>query len=398
MLITYDRNLGDWFAGGRFLSDSPRPASPILSKRRTPARRQLPLRRAVNPPFSALRLPSPPPPHRAPANVRPPLPDVHLRSDPAVRRGCVRDLPVGRPGADRAGDSKGPFRGGQSRRRSGLFGGRRWLARPGVRQAGDPAEWRPDGASRRRVGARRAALFYVHPTTYLDTDRWNAPLDAGGDTAFRTNLFVQSQASAFNGVAQVWAPRYRQAAYGAFLLKSEDAEKALDLAYRDVAAAFDEFVKEAGDRPIILAGHSQGALHLERLLREKIAGKPIAQTDGRGLCRRLADQHGFRPSRARTAGLPRADETRCILSWMTFGDPPNPEFMFANGRRPRASAAAKRDARRTCSASIRSRACRTAPLRRQDNSGTLVPSADLTLGDAAARRCRRPLRQRPAHP
>ena len=46
---------------------------------------------------------------------------------------------------------------------------------------------------------------------------------------------------------------------------------------RDVAAAFDRFLAEAGDRPIILAGHSQGALHLERLLREKVAGKPIAK-------------------------------------------------------------------------------------------------------------------------
>ena len=85
--------------------------------------------------------------------------------------------------------------------------------------------------------------------------------------------------------------------------KSEDAQKALDLAYGDVAAAFDQFVKEAGDRPIILAGHSQGALHLERLLREKIAGKPIAKRDRRGLCRRLAGQHGRRPARARPSRL-----------------------------------------------------------------------------------------------
>jgi hypothetical protein len=90
-------------------------------------------------------------------------------------------------------------------------------------------------------------------------------------------LFLQSQASAFNSVGEIWAPKYRQATFGAFLTGEADAGKALDFAYRDVAAAFDEFVKESGDRPIILAGHSQGALHLERLLREKVAGKPIAK-------------------------------------------------------------------------------------------------------------------------
>ena len=71
--------------------------------------------------------------------------------------------------------------------------------------------------------------------------------DPGGDTEMRTRLFVQSQGSAFYGSGSVWAPRYRQAAYGAFLLKSDDAEHALDLAYSDVASAFDRFLKEAGD-------------------------------------------------------------------------------------------------------------------------------------------------------
>ena len=78
-------------------------------------------------------------------------------------------------------------------------------------------------------------MFFIHPTTYLETDRWNAPLNAGGDTSFRTHVFVQSQASAFNGAGQVWALEYRQAAFGAFLLSSTDARSALDFAYHDVS-------------------------------------------------------------------------------------------------------------------------------------------------------------------
>uniref|UniRef100_UPI0013D36B38 DUF3089 domain-containing protein n=3 Tax=Pseudomonadota TaxID=1224 RepID=UPI0013D36B38 len=55
------------------------------------------------------------------------------------------------------------------------------------------------------------------------------------------------------------------------------AQQALDFAYRDVLAAFDRFLEEAGNRPIILAGHSQGALHLSRLLVDRVAGKPLAK-------------------------------------------------------------------------------------------------------------------------
>ena len=152
-----------------------------------------------------------------------------------------------------------------------------WIARPDMAAADNPSLWQPGAATVEAATAHRAHVFFIHPTTYLKRDRWNAPLD-DQESRDRAALFVRSQASAFNGVADVWAPRYRQAAFGAFLLDSKDATEALDLAFSDVARAFDAFVAAvpAGE-PIILAGHSQGALHLARLLREKVAGKPIAR-------------------------------------------------------------------------------------------------------------------------
>jgi hypothetical protein len=247
-----------------------------------------------------------------------------------------------------------------------------WIARPGLPE--DPAEWLPEGFA--ATTADNAAIFYIHPTTYLDTDRWNAPLKPGGETEFRTRLFVQSQASAFNGAGQVWAPRYRQAAYGAFLLKSEDAQKALDLAYGDVEAAFDEFVRQAGDKPVILAGHSQGALHLERLLKEEIAGKPIAKrvvavyvvgwpisttTDLAAL--------GFPACRA-------SNQAGCILSWMTFGDPPNPEFIFDQWQKTRGFTGGERRREDTLCVNPIS-GVENGAAKPQDNPGTLMPSADM---------------------
>ena len=186
----------------------------------------------------------------------------------------------------------------------------------------DPALWLPEGFARSAPG--EAAVFYIHPTTYLSNDRWNAPLAPGSDTELRTRLFVRSQASAFNGAGQIWAPRYRQAAFGAFLLDSGDAKSALDFAYRDVAAAFAEFLKESGDRPIILAGHSQGALHLMRLLREKVVGKPIAK---RIVAAYVVGWPVDTSSDLPALGIPAcrtSKETGCILSWMSFAEPANP--------------------------------------------------------------------------
>lgn len=249
-----------------------------------------------------------------------------------------------------------------------------WLSRPG--EPNDPAQWRPDGLADDAPGT--AAVFYIHPTTYLATDRWNAPLEPGGDTEFRTRLFVQSQASAFNGAGQIWAPRYRQAAYGAFLLKSEDAQEALNLAYEDVAEAFDEFLKEIPtDSPIILAGHSQGALHLERLLRDRIAGKPVAK---RVVAAYVVGWPISTTSDLPALGLPACtspDEAGCILSWMTFADPANPNFIFDQWHKTKGYAGGERHQEDVLCVNpisgIQSRAAGA-----QDNAGTLVPTADLS--------------------
>ena len=73
-----------------------------------------------------------------------------------------------------------------------------WVARPDL--PNNPATWLPDGVTSERGGA---AVFYIHPTTYLRRDQWNAPLLPGGETEFRTRLFVQSQASSFNGTDNI---------------------------------------------------------------------------------------------------------------------------------------------------------------------------------------------------
>ena len=260
-----------------------------------------------------------------------------------------------------------------------------WVARPGLPD--DPALWLPDGVAQPTTGS--AAVFYIHPTTYLENDRWNAPLDAGGETAFRTNLFVQSQASAFSAAGEIWAPRYRQAAFGAFLLESKDAQAALDFAYRDVSAAFDQFTKEAGDRPIILAGHSQGALHLMRLLREKVAGKPIAK---RIVAAYVVGWPIDTNSDLPDLGLPACGtpaETGCVLSWMSFGEPANPSLILDQWKEtPGLTGGARKPKDLLCVNPITGTQDGAAPP--AANPGTLVPtgnfaSANLVRGAVGAR-------------
>lgn len=197
-----------------------------------------------------------------------------------------------------------------------------WLARPD--KPGSPALWTPEGFA--PAASPPAAVFFVHPTSFLDRGRWNAPLD-NRDANGRAELFLRGQASAFNSAGLVWAPRYRQATFGAFLTSKRQAQQALDFAYRDVLAAFDQFVREAGNRPIILAGHSQGALHLSRLLVERVAGQPIAK--------RIVAAYVVGWPVSLTADLPSMglpacatpDQTGCILSWQSFGEPADPSLI-----------------------------------------------------------------------
>jgi len=198
-----------------------------------------------------------------------------------------------------------------------------WIARPDI--GNNPSLWTPQGVA--RPGPTRAEIFFIHPTSYLQKSRWNAPLD-DAESQWRARLFVQSQASAFNDVGEVWAPKYRQATFGAFLTSNADAGKALDFAYRDVVTAFDWFLAHAPkDRPIILAAHSQGSYHLMRLLAERIKGRPEAK---RIVAAYVVGWPISVTADLTSLGLPACEQpgqARCILSWQSFAEPADPKMI-----------------------------------------------------------------------
>lgn len=248
-----------------------------------------------------------------------------------------------------------------------------WIARPDIKD--NPSNWLPEGDHSPASHILRTATFYIHPTTYLDRDRWNAPLDPGGDSSNRDALFVQSQASAFNEDSDVWAPKYRQAAYGAFLLRSADAQQALDLAYGDVLAAFDHFLAAEHGKPIILAGHSQGSLHLLRLLKDRkdaLKGRLVAAY----VVGWPVGVHSDLPATG-FAACSKAQQAECVMSWQSFKEPDNVDLITDAwvGTKGLTGATRARD-EMLCTNPLTGTKDGVAPA--SANRGTLIPNGDLS--------------------
>jgi hypothetical protein len=116
---------------------------------------------------------------------------------------------------------------------------------------------------------KKVDVFFINPTLYFSGEHWNAPIDAGVVDQRIRSIIVPLYAAPFATSANLFLPRYRQAAPYSFMSSSEDGRKARELAYHDVKAAFDNFLNTRnGGRPFIVAGYGQGALYGLRLLAE----------------------------------------------------------------------------------------------------------------------------------
>ena len=128
---------------------------------------------------------------------------------------------------------------------------------------------------------------------------------------------IRHQASAFSGAGRVFAPRYRQAHVRIFSLGDSLSWAAAEIAYQDVKAAFLKFLEWSDDRPIVLAGHSQGSFHGRRLLQEFF--------DGTALSERLVAAYlpGMDMYAREFDSLPlclEPTQTGCLCTWMTYGN------------------------------------------------------------------------------
>lgn len=189
--------------------------------------------------------------------------------------------------------------------------------------AAHPDKWDPSDSVpkplRGDVKEKSVDVFFIHPTTFTD-ERFatipNARIDDPYINSKTDNSSMLYQASTFNSVGRIFAPRYRQAHIGMYY--ENDTAKALaafDIAYSDVKAAFLQFLKSTNERPIVIASHSQGTTHAKRLLKEFF--------DGKALSSRLVVAYlaGIKVEKNHLSDIPvclDSSSTGCVTSWRTY--------------------------------------------------------------------------------
>jgi len=206
-----------------------------------------------------------------------------------------------------------------------------WAAHP---DKADPADWLPSGYVERDNPIREQVdVFYIHPTGFFGNNNWNAAMGERSKLGIPTDAMLASQASAFNGVGRVYAPEYRQATLYSFVEFEREPGRtngmqALELAYTDIASAFDHFITHDNQgRPFIIASHSQGTCHALRLLAEKIDNTPLHQ---RMIAAYLIGfgvpmdyfQRVYKNIKPGTTPT----QTGCILTWDTLREGVTPEI------------------------------------------------------------------------
>lgn len=144
-----------------------------------------------------------------------------------------------------------------------------WLAIP--TRAGN-ADLQPASVSEQLQ--RKAAVFFIHPTAYLKNHHWTTHLNKNSATEQNKQWMLANQASAFNGCCEIWAPYFRESTVHVLMPSAGDnTAKALEFAYQDVLNAFDYFISQLPPgAPFIIASHSKGSIHGQRLLQQRIEG------------------------------------------------------------------------------------------------------------------------------
>lgn len=190
----------------------------------------------------------------------------------------------------------------------------------------DNADWLPDSAIlKNNQENAKADVFFVHPTTALLGFKGNQNLSNDNINESTDEGPIKYQASVFNGSCKVYAPRYQQAVLNNFFTRDElESKEAFQVAYKDVKAAFEYYMANYNQgRPIVIAGHSQGAFLIKQLLKEFFENKPLEK--------QLVAAYiiGFTVEKSYFTNLqPCADSTQngCFVTYNTFGWNAKSEF------------------------------------------------------------------------
>jgi hypothetical protein len=116
---------------------------------------------------------------------------------------------------------------------------------------------------------KAADLFLICPTVHMGG---NGEYNMSMDDEETKESFVGAlnmERGIYENSATMYAPFYRQMTFPVYSMSEEEMKPYLEIAYSDVAAAFEYYMENLNNgRPIILAGFSQGSQLLLMLLEE----------------------------------------------------------------------------------------------------------------------------------
>jgi hypothetical protein len=179
--------------------------------------------------------------------------------------------------------------------------------------------------------------FYVYPTVSQDRT-YNSDLEVREERAAASVQFAR-----FAGHCRTFAPIYRSVTTAALAPDAtpQNVGIAFGTAYSDVLNAWRQFLESRNQgRPFVLIGHSQGSIHLQRLIKEEIEGKPVA---ARMVSALLIGWNVEVPEGQPVGGTfrstpicTRPGQTGCVVSYVSFRhDAPPPSQGALFGRTPR---------------------------------------------------------------
>lgn len=196
-----------------------------------------------------------------------------------------------------------------------------WLALPGMAST---AVTTPFGSGLSSLEATAPVdVFYIHPTNCTKPNVLNCELE---DSNTISMLVTMEQATVYNAMGKIYAPKYRQMALPLYDLgDSPDFQHALTFAYEDVKSAFRYYLQNYNKgRPFIIAAHSQGTDHARRLIMEEVYNTPrqpqfvAAWTPGQPTPYTWFDNDLGGPRKIPPCTS--AAQTGCIAVWQSFGE------------------------------------------------------------------------------
>jgi hypothetical protein len=199
-----------------------------------------------------------------------------------------------------------------------------WASHPSIHDYGDSI---PKPLRKNYFYDSTIDVFFIHPTTYIRKENglMNADVNSEAVNDRTDNRTILNQASAFNEY-RLFAPRYRQVNYSAYMNIFGGNQPIFDTAYTDVKKAFQYFLAYWNQgRPFFIASHSQGTQHAVRLIKELIEGTELKK--------KLIAAYiiGTPPVRTGKLDIPvctDSTKTGCYIAWNTFTEEFRTQFDF----------------------------------------------------------------------